>query len=982
VSEHVSIKDISTLIGRQREVLLLRDQLALARAGQLRVALLAGEPGIGKTWLMDIIAAQAVQEDVAVLRGGASEAEGMPPYLPFLEALGQHIHTTTPELLRQQSGALAAVLATILPELSFYLGDLVASYPLPPEQARMRLYEAIGSFLATIATPQSLVLILDDLQWLDIASLDLLCYIARRQPAARLLVLGAYREGEVEQNPAFQRAVAELNRLRVLSTIRLGSLTAADITALAANYLGAAIDPPASRLLSAQSEGNPFFAEELLRGWLETGTITRQGEQWRLETPQTDILPASIVSAIHQRLTRLPAEVVELLRTAAIIGRVFESALLAEVADQNLEVVEDWLRAAERARLLHFDQAGSFSFSHDKIRECLLDELTTVRRRRLHGFIGRALEARSEPATAQGLAELAFHFARSGDHARGAAYAQRTAEQAMQAYAPAEALAHYQAALGLIGPLDTRRGNLLIGFGEAALLAGAEQQAITAFETAQGWFQQAGDMVAAAGAAHRLGLAWWQREAIPQAQAALEKARLLLAGRPLPEMVTVLVDLSSLLTLTLHRQAAGLVYARQALELAEQLEEDRLVAAASRALGNLLARANNLSEGIAWLEKALDLAITSDDPVEAAECCACLRMVSGWHAEYQRAIAYGRQEIVFAQRCHTPYLFRHVYSHLAVYYIFTGQLAETERMLAAAQAVLERLNTPEALAFFDFVRGALPSVRGDYAIAEQLTAQAIAAFRRINPNTVVWYLGMLAWVQAKQGKREEARACIDEIETLVAALPGNSMPAAQALSNIANTALILDDRARLFRLYPKLVAFRGREIDGLVDRLLGEIETLQGNFVAAQASLATAESVARREELKWELAHVFIAQANLALARGRRGNTAHAKGLLGEAQSIFRLFGNEVEVHRLQERLHHLPALSSTHSQTSFPAGLSQREVEVLRLVAAGKSNREIAEELVLSEKTVENHLTNSYNKIGVDNRAAATAFAIRHNLV
>src|SRR5262245_3388308 len=138
------------LVGRRRELESLRRQFDAAAAGRTGVLLLAGEPGIGKTRLLDAAASHAAAEGAGVLRGGASDAEGMPPYLPFLEALGQHIRTATPEALLEQTGPLASVLATILPELPLRLGELPAGYPLPPEQARLRLYEAVGTFLAAI----------------------------------------------------------------------------------------------------------------------------------------------------------------------------------------------------------------------------------------------------------------------------------------------------------------------------------------------------------------------------------------------------------------------------------------------------------------------------------------------------------------------------------------------------------------------------------------------------------------------------------------------------------------------------------------------------------------------------------------------------------------------------------------------------------------------------------------------------------------
>src|SRR6266566_3528252 len=337
------------LAGRHHELTALWSQFEATAAGRLRVALVAGEAGIGKSRLLQEVARRAEYNGTTVLRGGASEAEGMPPYLPFLEALGQYIGTATPEQLREQTGSMASVLATILPELSLRLDGLSTSYLLPPEQARMRLYEAVGIFLAAIAAPNTLLLILDDLQWADTATLDLLCYVARHQPDARLLILGAYREGEVTHRLAFERALAELTRLRRLSTTSVGPLADAELSSLAAEYLGEPIDLKVSHLLSRQSEGNPFFAEELLRGWLETGVIARDNTSIRLTATVETSLPSSIVGAVRQRLTRLSPQVVELLRIAAIIGRTFDVTLLAKVASLEMETVEDHLQEAIQA---------------------------------------------------------------------------------------------------------------------------------------------------------------------------------------------------------------------------------------------------------------------------------------------------------------------------------------------------------------------------------------------------------------------------------------------------------------------------------------------------------------------------------------------------------------------------------------------------------------------------------------------------------
>jgi DNA-binding CsgD family transcriptional regulator/tetratricopeptide (TPR) repeat protein len=976
--EHVTAEAESVLVGRERELAILRSQLETAIGGQMRVAQIAGEPGIGKTRLLNAFAAHARRKNIPVLRGGAFDAEGMPSYLPFLEALGQHIRMAPIDVLRAETGTLAPILATILPELTMRLGEIPASYALPPEQGRLRFFEAVGEFLVAIAAPHALLLILDDLQWADAASLDLLSYVARHQSAARILVLGAYRAGEVAHRLAFERAVAELHRLRSLESIGVAPLDETAIAALAAQYLGAPLDAATSRILAAQSEGNPFFAEELLRGWLDTDALTRVATGWRLSASDAPALPPSIAGAVRQRLTHLAPEIVELLRTAAIIGRTFDLTMLADVIGEDIETVEAYLGEAVQARLIRPDDEVTFSFSHDKIREALYDEVTGVRRRRLHGFIGRVFEARHDPDSAHRLAELAFHFARSGDRERGAIYAERAANEALRTFATEEALAHFRTALGVLDADSARRGDLLVGLGDAALLIGMEAEAVAAFEAAQTWFEQRGERVAAARAAHRLGQTWWRQEAIPAARDAFETALRLLGDDPTADLVRVLVDLGSLLAVSQHEIAAGIAYGQRALALAQDLQDNHLCAVASRTLGNVLVRANDLAGGITLLEQALTLATATDDPAEAAECCACLATAYFWQGAVRKSSEITQRRREFARRCHDPYQLRHIATWLAASYAMQGKIAECDRLLDEAEADVERLASPEPRAYLTFCRGALAHTRGDYHVAERLLHEALGLFRAIGPDALVWYIGMIAVVQAAQGKGAEARASMDELDALLIAVPDSTMSAATPLCYLAQAALVMRDTERLARYYPRLVPFQGQFHDALIDRLLGEMETLRGDWESAAVHLTTAEATARREELVWELARTQEAQANLILMRGDRDGVPRARDLFEQSRAHFQNLGNGMEAHRLQERLR---ALSGPPARPAFPAGLSAREAEVLRLVAEGRSNRAIAQTLSLSEKTVINHLTSVYGKIGVDNRAAATAFAIRHGL-
>jgi DNA-binding NarL/FixJ family response regulator len=214
---------------------------------------------------------------------------------------------------------------------------------------------------------------------------------------------------------------------------------------------------------------------------------------------------------------------------------------------------------------------------------------------------------------------------------------------------------------------------------------------------------------------------------------------------------------------------------------------------------------------------------------------------------------------------------------------------------------------------------------------------------------------------------------------LAAALPADAMPTAAVMVYLATIALALGDRDQIARCHERLIDHHGQWHNLLVDRLLGQIALARGDLAAAQAALAAAEASARLGGLTPELALTLLAQADLAAAQDGRTGAAEERRRLTEALALYEQLGNAPDARRLRERL--ARAGQSRPAVASQPAGLSAREVEVLQLVAAGNSNRAIAQALVLSEKTVANHIANIFAKTGTDNRAAATAFAFRHGL-
>jgi len=392
-------------------------------------------------------------------------------------------------------------------------------------------------------------------------------------------------------------------------------------------------------------------------------------------------------------------------------------------------------------------------------------------------------------------------------------------------------------------------------------------------------------------------------------------------------------------------------------------------------------RGNDIPAGLPLLERGLALAESGGDLAEAAECCTYLAQAYCWTAELGQSQRVSLHREGLARRGQLLYHACYVHTWLAFLYAAQGAWVEAERRLAQAQPAVESVAGDEPLAFLCQVQGYLAYQRGDYSLAEREFRAAVETFRGQDPGELVLCLGPLGLTLLVTGQRQDVQACMDEQEALIATLSPGYLPTLSARGCLALMAVALDDGERAARYYPDLLACRGQHHWFLVDRILGQISLLRGDWPAAAAHLDDADAIAQREELWPEMGRVLLAQADLSLAQGGPWSGARARSLLGQALALYQKLGLDGEARRVRARLRGLPRQPGAPAPTPLPAGLTPREVEVLRLVAAGRSNRQIAQELALSESTVAKHLTSIFNKVGVDNRTAAAAFAIRHGL-
>jgi tetratricopeptide (TPR) repeat protein len=505
-------------VGRDGELERLSQLWKEATAGELRVALLAGEPGVGKTRLAAELAGRVHDEGATVLAGRCDEDLGV-PYQPFVEAL-RHFVDHAP-LLAGSMGRYGGELVRLVPELSERIPGLAAPIRTDPETERYRLFDAVAAWLAAASAEQPVLLVLDDLQWAAKPTLLLLRHVVRAA-GGRVLVLCTYRDTELTHDHPLVELVADLRRQGGVDRLSLGGLDDVGVAAFVEQASGGTLDDAGlglARAVYEETEGNPFFVREVLRHLAETGAVERQEGGWTTRVPVEQLgIPEGVRDVVGRRLSRLSSDTNHALRVAAVVGPEFELGVVQAAGDLNEETLLGAVEEAADARLVTEVSATRFRFAHALVRATLYESLTAARQVTLHRKAAEAIETIHEAALDDYVPALAHHWAKASspvtDTARAVDYAQRAGDRALAQLAHDEAANYYASGLDLLDaggadPADRRRLELLIGRGEAQRRAGDPGYRQTLLDAAH-LAAQLGDAVALARSAlaNSLGHVW------------------------------------------------------------------------------------------------------------------------------------------------------------------------------------------------------------------------------------------------------------------------------------------------------------------------------------------------------------------------------------------------------------------------------------------------------------------------------------------
>ena len=982
--------ETSLLVGREREQALLGKQLAAALGGHGALVLIGGEAGLGKTALAEALLAEAAGRGALVLVGRCYDLSETPPYGPWREVFAR-----APE-----GGALPTLPVALLP--AERRGDTLASGEAIVARAQ--------AYLAALAARQPVALLLDDLQWADPASLDLLRAVGRGLGDLPLLLLATYRADDLPRQGPLYRLLPTLVREARATRLAPRPLDADDLRALARRR-HALLPADEDRLvvyLAARSEGNPFFAGELLRALEEAGALRQprgapkvDGDSALGELASVRV-PPLLRQVLDARLDRLGEDDRGLLAIAAVIGQEVPLALWAAVALHDEEAVVATVGRAVEAGLLRADDDGLRArFAHALIREALYEGLLPPRRRIWHRRTAEALLAAPHPDPEP----VAHHLRWAGDP-RAAEWLIRAGESAQRAYAWLTAAERYEAALALTrdgGPSTAEHGWLLLRLAWLVRLTDP-RRSLAHLEEALRVAADTGDRALAARAAYDHGLIGCQAGALRQGLAEMVAGAAAL--RDLPAADRARLDAHPA-ALAAPDETAGQGHLARFLAVGGRYVEAR--EAADRALaappGAPAGALGGVPRGAAQLALMVVHA-AGGRPETAREAAAAARALYRASEHHFMVGGIAAEELRWVQlpyRADRPAERRDLAAEAeAAWARAEGAVPDLVPRLARLPELLLAGRWAEARQLMQGSRGAhglyasRPSLLGQLAYLCGETDTARALVREAFPDGPATEPGDQPFLHALVLLRLAAALALDASDLPAArawlwahdrwlAWAGATLGQAEGQLGWAAYHRAVGDPAAAEDHARQGLARAGAPRQPLAllaaHRTLGEIIAAAGRYDEAEAHLRQALALADDCAAPYERALTLLALGELRAGVGEPGA---AQPPVDEARALLAELGARPALARAEAlalRLAAHAARPPIPASPEYPAGLTAREVEVLRLAATGRSNREVADALYLSVRTVERHIENIYRKIDAHSRADATAFALRHGL-
>jgi DNA-binding CsgD family transcriptional regulator/tetratricopeptide (TPR) repeat protein len=995
------------IVGRDVELARIERGLDIAGQGRPVVMLVRGEAGIGKSRLVREAIERARAGGSAILHGACLDlgGDGL-PYLPFVEALRGLARETPPDLLRELLGPALPELSVLLPELGA-LGP-AGSPTTAAESAvdRARLFERILGFIGRLASQAPALAVVEDIQWIDPATRDLLTFLVRSVTTERIIAILTCRTDDLPPGHPVLAWMAEIGRAPGAARIDLGRLSRTDVVQQLQAITAGSVRDEVLDSVWQRSEGHPLFAEELLA---------------TADDASGETMP-SLVDVLLARVATLDPETLAIVRTLAVAGRPVDERLIGPIVSRSEGEVGAGLREATTRGVLVALPDGRHAFRHELLREVVERELSAGERRTLHERFALELEANpdlADDSPAGATAELARHWSAANRpvQAHRAAIDAGAASDAVHAFADAQRLLERAIFLESVLPPDAlpdlaERIDVRRRAAAAADLSGRFDRAIELIQDALALTDSVADPTLAGVLHARLGYLMWARG---EGEAALvehrEAVRLVPADPASPERARVLGALGGAL-MGLGRWADSMPVCEEAIECAVEAEAVPEESRARNMLGSDLVELGQIEAGLAELRSshrlagsepselfvvtgfnlALNLLATDhlDEALDEASTSRTAARAGGLERRYGMELAALVGDILLR----------------------LGRWDDADRATAEGLALDQR---GQGTAYLAAVRSRFLARRG--ALAEAQRRLAAVDRGSLDPDTAVFFATVAAEASLLDRRPEEAAAAVDDglarigdIGDVLWGMPlvGLGLRAVAELADVARAnrdeAALVDVTARTAVLRERFDALAGRattpsarawvatasaetsRIDGSTDpepwsRAVAAWDAVPDPAEAAYARYRNVEAALRRTGIKADVATELVTAWRSAVQLGAAPLREEIEVLAQRARIKLGDAARD-ETDRAVAVAETPATYAGAAAGRGSTHGLSAREIEVLRLVAAGRSNGEIAERLFITRKTAGVHVTHILDKLGVSNRVEAAMAAARLGLL
>ncbi len=899
------------VVARKAETDVLLDAFSRVRDGCGReVCLVSGEAGGGKSTLV-AAAARAIFDAGACVLYGHCEEDLAAPYQLFFQTLNHFVKYAPDDRLAVALGTGGANLARLLPDLSKRVPGIGSSQALDADTERYQLHAAVADLIALVSLDQPVVMVLEDLQWGDSASLQLLRHVVAADESMRLLILGTYRDSELGQTQQVLETLAALHSEHGVARLRLEGLDSAGVVSLMKAAAGHDLGDDAIPLAEAihrETDGNPFFVTELLRHLAESEVIVQDADgRWTLARPlELAALPDTVLMVIGARVGRLGPQAGRVLSLAAVVGRDFDVDVVAIAAATSEDELLDILDAARSAALVQemVDVSGRYNFSHALIQRTLYEGLGPTRRAQAHHQVAEALERLCAGRPEVHVAELAHHWlnAAHGSHVvKALEYSRRAADAALTALAPAEAERYYLQArdlyqrVGMDDPLLSV--DLTIGLGTAQRQTGDQASRQTLLDAARraARLGDTGRLVTAVLANNR-GL-FSRGGIIDTDKVELLELAIELVDAHRPDRALLLATLCSELT-----YAPSFEHRKRLADEADAVARQAANPAVLVRVTNCVLYSLRVPELLGWsMERsaeALELAEVMNDPVQlfwAAHNRVC---TAAWACDIDEMDRCATIRDDCASRLQQP-MFEWVSCYMnSLRMQISGDLDKAEHLAAQARDIANSTGEPDAMLFFYDQTMATDYQRGNLSAWITPLEEELAANPELSEFSA---FAVILTSSLALGYAQDRR--IDESERLLEAFASTGFQAARTagwlspMVRYAEVASLCNHRESAASLFDLLspaadqVTMPGITTDGPVNHYLATLAMTLEDYEAADEYFARAAAFNQRADAKFFDARTNLWWAKMLIARNAGSDKDRAQTLLVEARANAATYG-------------------------------------------------------------------------------------------